>query len=305
MISQTLLRRSPLTTAARPQAAPPLPPRVEPNRTAETFTTATLFGVAALAVAGTAAVLGGVGSNVVQEVAQQVAQPMDRNGAPISQEHWGQMKAAGTVHNKDNDSARETKEAYLSQAEALLPEADLFQQQGKTLETTARWLRDLASQFGPGTHQVGTGTLTVTDSGVVTLNTPTSHKHVSSYGDLTIVLVTEGDVTTRMEDSSTSRSISEGDTTRTLFIQDTLLHRAGEFEVRTGDQVTTLQGTTITHQSGRDASSYELTDDGTVSFKSVAGSVEVRPDGSTIHRHNGTQRTAPAQANAPVTMLLQ
>lgn len=295
-LAQSLTRFSPLS-ASRPASRPAAvaPPPVEQMDVHESGGGG--WRTAGLALVGAGLALGALsGGAQAQEVRLETPQSaVDRNAAPISQENWERMKAAGTVNPRDNASVREIKEAYTRAAEDLLPEADLFQQQGKTLETTARWLEQLAEQQGPGTHQIGTGTLTVKD-GKITLVTESATKSVTRTGDTTVVEVTEDGFTTRLEDTNTYRSITEAGTTRTLYLRDSLLRKAGEFQVQNWSENTVVAGTTISRQTAENNETWELKPN--LTYRSNAGQTEVKPDGSAVHAGG---RVEAAQPNAPVT----
>lgn len=278
---QSLTRFSPLSPASRPAGAAP-PPPVEPADVRDSVGSSRVSFAAAAGLA-----LMGLTTLAGTATAQEVRLETARDAAPISQEAWAQMKAAGTVNPRDNASAREVKEAYTRAAEDLLPEADLFQQQGKALEATARSLEQLAQQ----------GKLTAKD-GKITLVTETATKSVTRTGSTTVVEVTEDGFTTRLEDTSTYRSITEGGTTRTLFLRDSLQHKAGEFQVQNWSENTTVAGTTITRQTSENDESWALTPN--LTYRSHAGQTEVKPDGST---QNEKGRVEAAQQNAPVTLL--
>ena len=102
---QSLTRFSPLSHVSRPAVVAP-PPPVEPMDVRDSGPRGVSFAAAAgLALMGLTTL---AGTATAQEVRLETA----RDAAPISQEAWAKMKAAGTVNPRDNASAREVKEAY-------------------------------------------------------------------------------------------------------------------------------------------------------------------------------------------------
>jgi len=270
-IAQTLTRSTPLNftrpAASAPQApmddvslSPPKEPDLrEPSRGGRGLGLA----LGALGLVGIGVVAGAVGGQMVQpaDVQPEVAtqQQVDRNGEPISQEQWAQMKQIGFVKPEDNASAREVKEGYMSVAQELLTEADYFRSQGQTLEQEGQRLEYLGKELGNGTHTVNGAEVTVElRADGITVNW--------REGDTTKSLRREGDTLTvevdgvTLEDTSAFRSVTEGQTTRTLHLQDSLLHRAGEFEVTTASrsmqQTTRVAGTDIHRQTDQMVSGY-------------------------------------------------
>lgn len=274
-IAQTLTRGTPLTFNRPASASPSVPqgptdgvtlsPPKEPDlREPERGGRMAGMAVGALALVGLGVVIGAVGgAQVVQQgeiqTERQTETTVDRNGEPITQEQWANMKQIGVVKPEDNASAREVKEGYLSVAQELLTEADYFRAQGQTLEQEGQRLEYLGKELGNGTHQVNGAEVTVElrENGItVTLREGDTTKSLRRDGD-TLTVEVDG---VSLEDTSSQRSVTEGQTTRTLYLQDSILHHAGEFEVTTASrsvqQTTRVFGTDIHRKTDQMVSGY-------------------------------------------------